>query len=214
MARILLYTDQPIQAIGLRAALQERGHELLVCESVEQLAADIELGVADLVMVDLTRAMTFRELCNLQRFTVRTPILLWVETIETALAFQVMGVGFRGILRKDLPAETQLRGIDQALAGELCFEKALTDLFLRARRVRVTRKESQVISLVSKGLKNKEIATELDITEGTVKVYLSRIFDKTRTKDRWELAIHGQKNMGVPMDASHAPRTLVFADEP
>ncbi|HSW49254.1 MAG TPA: LuxR C-terminal-related transcriptional regulator, partial [Bryobacteraceae bacterium] len=45
------------------------------------------------------------------------------------------------------------------------------------------------------GLKNKEIAATLFISEGTVKVYLSRLFQKLGVKDRFELALFGLKNM-------------------
>ena len=44
-------------------------------------------------------------------------------------------------------------------------------------------------------MKNKEIATTLMISEGTVKVYLSRLFQKVGVKDRFELALFGLKNL-------------------
>src|SRR5450759_2395324 len=74
-------------------------------------------------------------------------------------------------------------------------EKALTDSFLCARRVALTQREGQLVSLLSQGLKNKEIATTLMISEGTVKVYLSRLFQKVGVKDRFELALFGLKNL-------------------
>ena len=61
------------------------------------------------------------------------------------------------------------------------------------------------MSLLSQGLKNKEIATALNISEGTVKVYLSRLFQKLGVKDRFELALYGLKNLtpgGNMMEAS------------
>ena len=60
------------------------------------------------------------------------------------------------------------------MEGELWFEKALTDSIMSARRYSLTRREGQLVSLLSQGPKNKEIATALNISEGTVKVYLSR----------------------------------------
>ena len=48
----------------------------------------------------------------------------------------------------------------------------------------LTRREGQLVSLLSQGLKNKEIATALTISEGTVKVYLSRLFQKLGVKDQ------------------------------
>jgi DNA-binding CsgD family transcriptional regulator len=118
-----------------------------------------------------------------------------VNTISTELAFQAMGLGVRGILRKTLPAELQVKCLRKVQAGELWFEKALTDSFLCARRVALTQREGQLVSLLSQGLKNKEIATTLSISEGTVKVYLSRLFQKVGVKDRFELALFGLKNL-------------------
>jgi DNA-binding NarL/FixJ family response regulator len=125
----------------------------------------------------------------------RSRIVLWVNSISTELAFQAMGLGVRGILRKTLPTELQVKCLQKVQAGELWFEKALTDSFLCARRVALTQREGQLVSLLSQGLKNKEIATTLMISEGTVKVYLSRLFQKVGVKDRFELALFGLKNL-------------------
>ena len=67
-----------------------------------------------------------------------------------------------------------MRCLTRVNEGELWFEKALTDSIMSARRYSLTRREGQLVSLLSQGLKNKEIATALTISEGTVKVYLSR----------------------------------------
>ncbi len=75
-------------------------------------------------------------------------------------------------------------------AGELWFEKALTQTFLSGRTVKVSRRESELINLVSQGLKNKEIATVMGVTEGTVKVYLSRLFGKIGARDRFRAGTH------------------------
>jgi hypothetical protein len=59
------------------------------------------------------------------------------------------------------------------------------------------------VSLLSQGLKNKEIATTLMISEGTVKVYLSRLFQKVGVKDRFELALFGLKNLSTGQLPAH-----------
>jgi DNA-binding CsgD family transcriptional regulator len=61
--------------------------------------------------------------------------------------------------------------------------------------VALTKRESQLVALLSQGLKNKEIASTLQISEGTVKVYLSRLFQKVGVKDRFELALYGLRNL-------------------
>lgn len=54
---------------------------------------------------------------------------------------------------------------------------------------KLSQRESQVAALVARGLPNKLIAAELHLTEGTIKVYLFRIFQKTKVPNRTALAV-------------------------
>ncbi len=197
MTRVLLYSDEPILAQGLESVLRQiEGFELLpTSNSLAFLMEQISLGVPDLVLMDLTAEITFAVLSDMKHAMSRSRIVLWVSSISTELAFQAMGLGVRGILRKTLPIELQVKCLQKVQSGELWFEKALTDSFLCARRVALTKREGQLVSLLSQGLKNKEIATTLMISEGTVKVYLSRLYQKVAAKDRFELALFGLKNL-------------------
>lgn len=149
----------------------------------------------DILLVDLTAGITFGVLSGLHEVASHAKIVLWVHSISTELALQAMSLGVRGILRKTLPVDTLMRCLTRVNDGELWFEKALTDSIMSARRYSLTRREGQLVSLLSQGLKNKEIATALNISEGTVKVYLSRLFQKLGVKDRFELALYGLKNL-------------------
>jgi DNA-binding NarL/FixJ family response regulator len=197
MTRVLLYSDEPILAKGLESVLRQiEGFELLpTSSSLSSLMEQITQGTPDLVLMDLTAEITFAVLSDMKHAMNRSRIVLWVNNISTELAFQAMGLGVRGILRKTLPTELQVKCLQKVQSGELWFEKALTDSFLCARRVALTQREGQLVSLLSQGLKNKEIATTLMISEGTVKVYLSRLFQKVGVKDRFELALFGLKNL-------------------
>ena len=197
MTRILLYSDEPILAKGLEAVLRQvEGFELLpTCATLNSLVDQMAQGSPDLVLMDLTSEITFAVLSDMKHHMMSCRIVLWVNSISTELAFQAMGLGVRGILRKTLPTDLQVKCLQKVQAGELWFEKALTDSFLCARRVALTQREGQLVSLLSQGLKNKEIATTLMISEGTVKVYLSRLFQKVGVKDRFELALFGLKNL-------------------
>ena len=197
MTRVLLYSDEPILAKGLESVLRQiEGFELLpTSNTLASLMEQIAQDAPDLVLMDLTAEITFAVLSDMKHAMSRSRIVLWVNSISTELAFQAMGLGVRGILRKTLPTELQVKCLQKVQAGELWFEKALTDSFLCARRVALTQREGQLVSLLSQGLKNKEIATTLMISEGTVKVYLSRLFQKVGVKDRFELALFGLKNL-------------------
>lgn len=162
---------------------------------MDQIRGHLETEQPEILLVDLTSDVTFNALSGLQETACQAKIVLWVHSISTELALQAMSLGVRGILRKTLPVETLVRCLTRVTDGELWFEKTLTDSIMTARRYSLTRREGQLVSLLSQGLKNKEIATALNISEGTVKVYLSRLFQKLGVKDRFELALFGLKNL-------------------
>ena len=197
MANVLLCTDEPIQAEGLKRILSDTEGLGLVswCSELGSLGEKIEEHKPELLLIDLTSDVNFAVLSSLHQIARQARIVLWVHAISTELALQAMSLGIRGILRKTLPTETLVRCLTRVHEGELWFEKALTDSIMTARRYSLTRREGQLVTLLAQGLKNKEIATALNISEGTVKVYLSRLFQKLGVKDRFELALYGLKNL-------------------
>ncbi len=165
------------------------------CLTADSLLEALLLAQPDLVFLDLTPDFTLDFLTSIHKAAPRTKLVLWVHFISTEMALQAMGVGVRGIISKTLPAQGVVCSLAKVHSGELWFEKALTDLILTARRYTLTRREGQIVTLVAQGLKNKELGIALNISEGTVKVYLSRLFKKLGLKDRFELALFGLKNL-------------------
>lgn len=216
MPRILLCSGEPILARGLESVLRHvQGFELLPsCSSIAGLQEQVASGKPEVLLLDLSPEVSFAVLSELKQSAPDTSIVLWVTAISTELAFQAMGLGIRGVLRKQLPAELQVKCLQKVHAGELWFEKALTDSFLSARRVVLTNREGQLVSLLSQGMKNKEIAAILMVSEGTVKVYLSRLFQKAGVKDRFELALFGLRNLttgqqpAAPKEQSYGRRAV------
>jgi len=138
-------------------------------------------------------------------------VVLWVGDIVPELAHRVMELGVRGILRRTLAPEMIVKCIRKVQQGEMWFEKALANTFLSGRLVRLSHRESQMIALLAEGQKNKEIAATLSISEGTVKVYLSRLFAKVGAKDRYELALFGLRSSSQnPANASAAGLRSLF----
>ncbi|MEK7407281.1 MAG: response regulator transcription factor [Acidobacteriota bacterium] len=197
MARVALFTDEPVLAKGFICTLSAgAGLDLVsVCGSAAELADLLRTEEPEVLLIDLTPDVTFGLLTQLHRDAPACRLVLWTRAISTELAYQVMELGVRGILRKTLPPELVIKCLGKVAEGELWFDKSLTASFLSARTVALTNRESQLVSLLSQGLKNKEIATALTISEGTVKVYLSRLFQKVGVKDRFELALYGLRNL-------------------
>ena len=77
---------------------------------------------------------------------------------------------------------------------------------MNSQRVTLSKRQRQILALLVQGLKNKEIATHLGISEGTVKSYLTKLFDKVGAKDRFELALFGLRNLrGLVDSGTHEP---------
>jgi DNA-binding NarL/FixJ family response regulator len=184
---------------GLSSLLQTAdGFELApVCSSLPALRAAVSALEPHIVLMDFTSELLPSVLNQIDAALLRTNVVLWVYQIPPDMALHAMSLGVRGILRSTLSQELVLRCLEKVHQGELWFEKALVDEYMDARRTGLTGREIQLIRLLAMGLKNKEIAGTLDITEGTVKVYLSRLFQKLGVKDRFELALYGMKNPGA-----------------
>lgn len=199
MNNIALYSVQPILSAGLQAALAASNAFRLspVCESLAQLVEQIRVTEPALVLIELTRDVTLEVLKHIRSQAPDAPIILWVDTVSTEFAAQSIGLGIRGILRRCLSLELQLKCLQKVSEGELWIEKALSDMLLSSKRVSLTSRERQLMGLVAQGLKNKEIAFSLGITEGTVKVYLSRLFEKVGAADRLELALFTIRNIAA-----------------
>jgi len=197
MPSIVFYSDQPVLTIGVAEMMREAEDLTLAtsCSTPQALLEALAVGQPDLLLLDLSCNFTLDFLTSIHKAAPRTKLVLWVHFISTEMALQAMGLGVRGILSKTLVAGDTLAGLRKIYDGELWFEKALTDSILTARRYTLTRREGQIVTLVAQGLKNKELGVALNISEGTVKVYLSRLFKKLGLKDRFELALFGLKNL-------------------
>lgn len=197
MSNLLLFSDEPILAVGLRRSLQDApGLDLIdVCSHLEELSEQLELHQPDILLMKLTSNVTFGALSVLREAASDAKIVLWVHAISTEMALQSVNLGVRGILCRTLPVETLIRCLNSVDQGQLWFEKGLSESLMTARRYSLTRREGQLVALLSQGLKNKEIATVLSISAATVRVYMSRLFQKLGVSDRFELAFYGLKNL-------------------
>jgi DNA-binding NarL/FixJ family response regulator len=196
VSRIVVYTDEPVLSLGIRELLgAQKDIELLGLvtefEEAVRLCAAQQPEIALLshsARLDRTQLTRFRRECP------ATAPVLWVNEIAPELAHQALELGARGILRRNLSIELTLKCIRKVSEGELWCEKSLASACLSGRSVSLSNRESQIVALLTEGQKNKEIATRLSISEGTVKVYLSKLFAKVGAKDRYELALFGLRN--------------------
>ena len=131
---------------------------------------------------------------RLRQASPETQLVVWAATISDLECFRVLQAGARGILRKTASHEVLFHCLQTVARKELWTEdlSVSPDSPLdRPRNRPLTPREQEVADLVSKGMKNREIAESLSIATGTVKIHLMHIFEKTGIRDRFELALHG-----------------------
>ncbi len=195
--QILLYTQQPFVGRGFAAVLRGRpGFQLVACcDNLSETPKRVRLVPPHIVLVHVMSRMSLSDLREFRVLHNRSQIVLWGDGMAGEFAFQAMQLGVRGILPENSSVECLLSTLRSVNRGVLCFEKELMDTVLLQNRVNLTERQGQIISLVAQGMKNKEIAWSLGITEGTVKVYLYKLFRKLGMNDRLAMALYGQKNL-------------------
>lgn len=168
-----------------------------------QALAAIELSEPRVVLVDQTGGLrgAFRLLSELKARTPQAAPVLWVQELAEIESFRALQLGARGILRRTLPVESLLACLRAAAQGSVWMENSISNQvagFLNRRSMaRLTPREREIIEQIMCGAKNKDVATALGITPGTVKVHLMHIFEKTGVKDRLELAMQGPRLLGL-----------------
>jgi DNA-binding NarL/FixJ family response regulator len=197
--RVLLWTNTATLARGFTAlAGQQSGIETLAsCSDLTDMLTEAALWQPDVILLDVTGPVDFHCLSEIRKCCPTARVVLWMNNVSVEVAYQARSVGIRGVLRKDATEETLLRCLQHVVEGEPWFERSLLNSLLEAREVRLSPREQQLTKLVAQGLSNKQLAAELMISEGTVKVYLAKLFRKLNVHDRYELAVHGLKRLGV-----------------
>jgi DNA-binding NarL/FixJ family response regulator len=194
--KVVVVSHHAVLMAGFRALLAEpRGMEVVECPEPGNLPAVLASVRPDLLLVDTA---LLHDTGAVQKWRLWAPdagIILWVDRSAPEFVREALQCGVRGILCKDAAAAAYAECLEQVAAGQLWLERELADVLLTAKTVRLSPRERQLIGLLTQGLRNKEIAGRMNITEGTAKAYLSRLFEKTGAADRLELAVYAMKNL-------------------
>jgi DNA-binding NarL/FixJ family response regulator len=199
MVGIAVCTDSPILARGLESLLQEQAdwRYLGFRRSDENLLGWVQSITPDLLVLDEDAEFTLAFVAQLHRAAPSCRILLWTKGLYGELVDHALEVGIRGVLPKSALPEEVMQTLRRVVAGAVSLEGPPPNAFVGPQHpVKLTRREGQLLALVSRGMRNREIAAALSITEGTVKVYLSRLLHKTGLRNRYQLALYGTRNLG------------------
>ena len=193
--QLLVLTNQPLLAKGIESVLTPGcGFELQIMRGAFTVEA-IQSANPEIVLIDFIPEEVFGFVLELRQRLPQSKVILWVRRISVEVTHQTMRLGVRGIIRTTEDADTLLHCLRAVGSGQGWFDQQSQANFFNARATRLTPRETQLVVLVAQGLKNKEIATVLSISEATVRIYLSALFRKLSIKDRYELAIYGMQNM-------------------
>ena len=216
--KILVVADYPLVRAGLRMLLEHEPDMRVVAMTGDRNEA---LAVAarespDLILIELDLPSedvgTF--LPELREAAKNARLLILTSNVDPEAHRQVVRLGAMGVVLKHQTPEVLIKAIRKVHAGEVWLDRTSMGNVLHEMTRKVpdphdpdspkirslTEREHQVIALIAEGLKNKQIAERLFISQTTVTHHLSSIFSKLEVSDRLELVIYafGHKIARLP----------------
>jgi DNA-binding NarL/FixJ family response regulator len=201
---VVVCDTQPITAEGLRSLLASAG-DLEFLASLNNLEAATQVATTkapDIVIVDKGFGMraVLDWIHDLRLTDATCAVTVWGVSMTEAEALRLLQAGARGIVRKTATLDHVLSCLRTVSSGRSWMEDCVFRDSARQERYsrsELTPREHQVLEMVEQGFKNKEIALELGIRPGTVKIHMKHIFEKTGVRGRYGLAISGLKERGL-----------------
>ncbi|GIW24973.1 response regulator transcription factor [Meiothermus sp.] len=190
--RILLADDHPVVRAGLAGLLASQPDFVVVGEAANGLEALdlLRQQGADVVLMDL-RMPQMDGVSAIRQIRAQFPktqvLVLTTYDTDTEIV-RAIEAGATGYLLKDVPREELFRAVRLCARGEAVLSPPIAARLLGRMRSpteeNLSLRELEVLSLVAKGLSNKEIARKLKISEATVKTHLLHTFEKLGVDDR------------------------------
>jgi two-component system, NarL family, nitrate/nitrite response regulator NarL len=144
-------------------------------------------------------------------------VILVSGDLDATRALEAIERGVNGVLTKDTKGQTMLQAIERVMAGETYVPSAFSGgaAALRDSRAEETRRrrqalgalserEYEILTLLATGLNNKQIAGSIGVSEGTVKLHLNHVFEKSGARNRadavrlfFETKVEARERSGV-----------------
>ena len=195
--RILLADDVASLRLGVRDVLRrEPDFRVSEARNLDEVRAEVDRRRPDLVLVDLDLPPDggIAAVTELQRS--ETTSILWSFEPDRATVLEAIRAGARGYLDKEISPQGLVRSLRGVARGEAALSRELVTLLIDALhgveerdRVRdqaavLSGREREVLALVSRGARNREIGEELHISEFTVKRHVQNILNKLEVPSR------------------------------
>jgi DNA-binding NarL/FixJ family response regulator len=205
--RLVVADDHPFILVALNTLFQVEGdiQVLAHCRNGTEALQAVRQHQPDILILDLQMPGKngLAVLRELQQEKLPTRVVLLTAALDEDEVLEAIRLGVRGVMLKEMAPQLLLQCIRQVHAGEAWLERrsvsrALDKLLRREAATRqvtavLSPRELEVVRLVSDGLRNKEIAVQLSVSEGTVKIHLHHIYEKLQVGSRLELLLYVQK---------------------
>jgi len=196
-ATVVVADDHPLVREALRHALQQAIAGVRVLEAStlpEAMALVRDAGPVDLALLDLNMPGMdgFTGLASLRSAEPSLPVAIVSATADPAVIRRAIELGAAGFLPKSAPLETIAQAIQAILDGEIWVPpdpEAGNPSEMAARARELTPQQLKVLSMISQGLPNKQIAYELQVSEPTVKAHVTAILRKLGVNSRTQAVI-------------------------
>jgi DNA-binding NarL/FixJ family response regulator len=206
---ILLIGSQPLFCAGLRLHIENSPGMTVVGES-RTLADALEMVPREkpniiLLDIDIGKYEALDLLARIRTVANGARIILLTSTFDSELCSSAIRSGAKGLVLKDWGAELFIKAIKKVHAGEVWLDRSvmadvIDQISNQSKPFKadpetcainlLTERELEVIRVVCEGLKNKQIAERLVISESTVRHHLTSIFNKLNVSDRFTLVLY------------------------
>jgi two-component system nitrate/nitrite response regulator NarP len=207
--RILLADDHPMIRTALEVLLRDTEFEIVgVAGTGEGALREIERLRPDILLLDLqmpggSGMEVLRRVRAQKKAAPSKPalrVILLTAAIDDSSLLEAKALKVQGIVLKNSDPAFLLDCLDAVRHGRSWIDPELSKRVRQlagspadGRRAALAPRERQLITFVRTGLRNREIADQLGVTEGTVKAYLHAIFEKLGVSTRTELAIRADE---------------------
>ena len=209
--RVLLIDDHVVMRMGLRLVIESQPGLMVVgeaskCADALAIAAREQPEII-LLDLDLGAENGLALLPDLLDIAGEARVIVLTGTRDPRAYHQAVHLGALGLVLKEQAVETLVQAIERVHAGEVWLEPGLVARVLAepagmhsratdpemGRIAALTDREHEVIALICEGLKNRQIAERLSISEATVSHHLTSIFNKLGTATRLELVTYAYR---------------------
>jgi two-component system nitrate/nitrite response regulator NarL len=201
--RVVVVCDtQPLAIEGIRSLLSQ-SEGLSFAGGITSLLGGMELVrtlTPDVMLLDRSFGdMGVAEVLSYLRSNPSVNVVVWGHGIAEPDALRMLQAGAKGVLRKTANPATMVDCMRAVCEGQTWMEEQIFGEDPRSvtGRSPLTAREHQVLELIEKGFRNREIASTLGIQTGTVKIHLKHIFEKTGIRGRYGLALTGLREKGM-----------------